>query len=48
MSEKIEKPDAIWRNELTSEQYKVCRQCWTALLHQFRRTNARPRINFLA
>ena len=29
MSEKIQKPDAIWRNELTPEQYKVCRQCGT-------------------
>lgn len=26
MSEKIQKPDAIWRDELTTEQYKVCRQ----------------------
>ena len=29
MSEKIQKPDAIWRDELTPEQYKVCRQCGT-------------------
>jgi|GEM_PF-2256568 len=29
MNEKIHKPDAIWRNELTSDQYKVCRQCGT-------------------
>ena len=29
MSEKIQKPDDIWRNELTPEQYKVCRQCGT-------------------
>ena len=29
MSEKIQKPDAIWRNELTTEQYNVCRQCGT-------------------
>ncbi len=29
MSEKIQKPDTIWRNELTPEQYKVCRQCGT-------------------
>jgi peptide methionine sulfoxide reductase MsrB len=29
MSEKIQKPDTIWRNELTPEQYQVCRQCGT-------------------
>lgn len=29
MSEKIQKPDAIWRDEPTPEQYEVCRQCGT-------------------
>lgn len=29
MSEKIEKPDFTWRNELTPEQYRICRQCGT-------------------
>lgn len=25
----IQKPDAVWREELTPEQYRVCRQCGT-------------------
>lgn len=29
MSEKIKKDEAIWRDELTPEQYKICRQCGT-------------------
>lgn len=29
MSEKIQKSDAIWRDKLTPEQYKICRQCGT-------------------
>lgn len=29
MNEKIEKPDSAWREELTPEQYKICRQCGT-------------------
>ena len=29
MDAPIEKPDAEWRNELTPEQYHVCRQCGT-------------------
>ncbi|CAH1904767.1 Peptide methionine sulfoxide reductase MsrB [Candidatus Nitrotoga sp. HW29] len=31
MSEKIQKPDATWRDELTPEQYKICRQSGTEL-----------------
>jgi len=27
--DKLQKPDAEWRNELTPEQYHVCRQCGT-------------------
>lgn len=29
MSEKIEKPDAQWQEQLDAEQYRVCRQCGT-------------------
>ncbi len=29
MSENIQKSDAEWREELTPEQYQVCRQCGT-------------------
>ena len=29
MTEKIDKPDTVWRDELTPEQYRVCRQCGT-------------------
>ena len=29
MTEKIQKTDAEWREELTPEQYQVCRQCGT-------------------
>ena len=27
--DKLTKPDAAWRDELTPEQYQVCRQCGT-------------------
>lgn len=29
MTNKIEKSDAEWRDELTPEQYRICRQCGT-------------------
>lgn len=29
MNRKIQKPDSEWREELTPEQYNICRQCGT-------------------